>query len=281
MELLQLRYFFESAKNASFSKTARTFLVPTSAVSSSIRRLEQELGCKLFDRSCNRIMLNNNGRQLQQALGIALFEIDRAVDTLSAAHTDSREIKMLVRAMRSKVTDYIIEYKAKHPHIVFKTVFDFSETNFENYDIIIDEKTDKYSEYESFELCCMRLRMQVAKDSPLCNKKLSLKQLVNQPFISMDEQNNMHKLLIKACSRAGFRPNIVVQSNDIKCYEKWIAAGMGIGIAREHHAQNLEKTAFLNVTDFDEHYTVYAYYKKQENYGNMKHFVDFLKLKSE
>ena len=68
MELLQLRYFYESAKNENFSKTASMFLVPTTSVSAAIKRLETELGCKLFDRTANRIRLNSNGQLLQQAL---------------------------------------------------------------------------------------------------------------------------------------------------------------------------------------------------------------------
>ena len=43
MEILQLRYFFESAKNESFTKTAEKFMVPPSSVSASVRLLENSL----------------------------------------------------------------------------------------------------------------------------------------------------------------------------------------------------------------------------------------------
>lgn len=72
MEILQLRYFFLSAKNENFSTTAKIFNVPTTAVSSSVRRLEKELGCKLFDRTHNRISLNAKGRRFQQALCVCI-----------------------------------------------------------------------------------------------------------------------------------------------------------------------------------------------------------------
>ena len=48
MELLQLRYFYESAKNQSFSKTSEKYMVPLSSVSASIKRLEQEIKTDLF-----------------------------------------------------------------------------------------------------------------------------------------------------------------------------------------------------------------------------------------
>ena len=101
MELLQLRYFYESAKQESFAKTAEKYMVPTTSVSASVKRLESELGCKLFDRSANRITLNQHGKRLQQSLCAAFAEIDSAVDALSAPQNDTREIRMLVRAIRS------------------------------------------------------------------------------------------------------------------------------------------------------------------------------------
>ena len=95
MELLQLKYFYESAKSESFAKTAEKYMVPTSSVSASVKRLETELGAKLFDRSCNRITLNDNGKKFQQSLCTIFDELDRAVDKVSSAPEDEREIKCL------------------------------------------------------------------------------------------------------------------------------------------------------------------------------------------
>ncbi len=281
MEMLQLRYFFDSAKNESFAKTAKKYDVPSTSVSAAIKRLEDELGCKLFDRSCNRIMLNDNGKQFQKSLRIVFDELENVSHQLSGDSSDTREIKMLVRAMRSKITDCIIEYKEKNPHIVFKTVFDFGDIDFEDFDIIIEEKNDNMSSYESFELCSTKLKLRAAQNSPLCSRKLSLKQLANEAYVSMGEQNDMQKALTRACRRAGFTPNVVVQSNDILCFERCIKAGIGIGVTRAHDPYPAQGTAYLNVTDFDERYTVYGYYKKQAYYGNVKHFIDFLKTKAE
>ena len=79
MEILQLRYFYESAKNQNFTETAKKYLVPVSAVSSSIKRLEKELRCQLFDRDANRIRLNNNGKLLQQSLCAVFHELDDTI----------------------------------------------------------------------------------------------------------------------------------------------------------------------------------------------------------
>ena len=273
MELLQLRYFYESALGGSFAKTAEKYMVPTTSVSASIKRLEGELGCKLFDRTANRVTLNHNGRRLQKSLQVAFAELDSAVDALLAP-SDTREIRMLVRAIRSNITERIIDYNGKHPHVAFATSFDFNERDLEKYDIVIDRKCDDYPDREGFEICSMRLRFKAAAGHPLTRKKHTLAQLCDQKFISWGEQSNIHRILLEACRRAGFSPTIAVTTNDKACYDRLISAGVGIGIAREEASAD---GVYLNVTDFDEHYTVYAYYKKQAYYGNVKHFIDFLK----
>lgn len=281
MEILQLRYFFESAGNECFAKTAEKYMVPATSVSASVKRLEKELGCELFHRSSNRIMLNDNGRRLKQSLSVIFDELDGTVDALTSVSTDTREIRMLVRAMRGEITNHIIEYKSRHPHISFKTVFDFDETSFENYDIIIDEKSDKYPEYEQIDLYTTKVRLRVAAKSPLCGKKLTLKQLSNQPFVSIGENNGMNKILINACKKAGFTPNIVVQSNDIWCNRKFVEAGVGIGLGREYpRSRKSENVEYLDITDFNEKQTICSYCRKQSAYGNVEHFLKFLKSKT-
>lgn len=278
MELLQLRYFYESARTESFAKTAEKYMVPTTSVSASVKRLESELGCQLFDRTANRITLNPNGKRLQQSLCAAFAEIDSAVDALCTPDADTREIRMLVRAVRSNITERIITYNRKHPHIAFATSFDFNERDFEKYDIIIDQKCDAYPRMESFELCSMRLRFKAAAGHPLARKKHTLRELCNQKFISWGEQSNMHQILMDACRGAGFSPTIAVTTNDKACYDRLIAAGVGIGIAREDGGAT--DGTYLDISDFDERYTVYAYYKSHAYYGNVKHFIDFLKAEN-
>ena len=64
MEILQLRYFYETAMAESIAKTAQKYMVPASSVSASIKRLEQELGVELFVRTSNRISLSEKGKLL-------------------------------------------------------------------------------------------------------------------------------------------------------------------------------------------------------------------------
>ena len=275
MELLQLKYFFESAKNENIAKTAEKFMVPPSSVSASIKRLEKELGCSLFDRKSNRILLNENGRRLQKSLCVVFDELEQAALDLAVKETDDTEINILVRTMRAIITDEIIKFNKKFPSVRFKTSFDFSETDYDKYDIIIDEKNDNYIDFEWFELCSFNIGIKAPADSPLANRPLRLNQLSGQYFISMGEDARLYRMLIKACNKAGFTPNIIVQTNDASCYYKCVDAGMGLSLARRFN--NDSKATFLQVVDFDERQTAYVYYKKHSGRKNVENFVSFLK----
>lgn len=281
MEILQLRYFFESAKTESFAETAKKFMVPTTSVSASIKRLEQEIGCKLFDRSANRVMLNENGKRLQKTLWLVFSELDSTIGDLAAHSGDNREIRLLVRGMRRKVTDLIVAFNQRQPHVAFSTVFDFQDADLSDYDIIIDEKSTAYPEYKEIPLYTTGLRLKCAVGHPLCGRKLTLRQLSNQKYISMGEDSNMHKILTRACKRAGFVPDVAIVCNDIECYEKLIASGMGIGVGREEsNPANDAPVEYLDVEDFRERYSVCVYYKEAAYYGNVRSFIDFLKTEN-
>ena len=280
MEFLQLKYFYESAKNQSFAKTAEKYMVPTTSVSASVKRLEKELGCPLFDRYANKIKLNREGERFLKSIDVIFYELNKAVIDVSGEYADTREIKMLVRALREDITDYIIEFRKKHPQIAFKITLDFKENNYEDFDIIIDEKCNIHHDCEEFVLSKMRLRLMTNAESVLANKKLFMKDLAKENFVSWGEKSNMHRILDSACQRAGFKPNIAVMSNDTKCHRKFIESGLGIGLARDG-ARDSENMCALFVEDFNEIYTVCTYYRKKSAYGNVKLFLDFLKIKSE
>ncbi len=278
MEVLQLRYFYETAKTGSFTKTAEKFNVPATSVSASVKRLEKELECPLFHRTCNRILLNEKGKRLLQSLNVVFDELEQAIKDLSPATPDLRDIKILVRTGRTTITQTIIAYKEKHPEVSFRTIFDFSETNFDNYDIIIDDNGNVYPHHESFPLYETVLCIRAAADSPLRGQRLTLSQLKDQPFISTGIQNSLHPILMEHCKRAGFVPNIVIECNDINCYLQYIIAGVCIGPARifpDNVSNN--KICTLDVADFNEKRIVDCYYKKESDYGNVRDFLNFIK----
>ena len=79
MELSQLRYFIAVAKLGNMSKAAETLFVSQPNLSTSISRLEEEVGVPLFERRRGKIALNQNGELLLKSVEQAVSLLDAGV----------------------------------------------------------------------------------------------------------------------------------------------------------------------------------------------------------
>ena len=78
MELLQLKYFKMAAEIGKISEAAQALFISAPALSTSISRLEKELGMPLFDRTNNRIRLNRQGQILLRYVNQIFEDVDCA-----------------------------------------------------------------------------------------------------------------------------------------------------------------------------------------------------------
>ncbi len=76
-DLRQIRAFVAVAEEGSFTLAAKRTFVTQSAVSHSLRILEEQLGCKLLDRSGKRVVTTAEGDLLLVRCRGVLYEIDQ------------------------------------------------------------------------------------------------------------------------------------------------------------------------------------------------------------
>ncbi|MFB9904032.1 LysR family transcriptional regulator [Allokutzneria oryzae] len=77
VELRQLRYFVEVADAGGFGRAAERLHIVQPAVSQQVRRLERELGVRLFDRSTRHVSLTSAGELLLPDARAALAAADK------------------------------------------------------------------------------------------------------------------------------------------------------------------------------------------------------------
>lgn len=280
MELLQLRYFYESAKNENFAKTAEKYMVPASSISASIKRLEEELGCKLFDRRSNRITLNENGKLFQNSLGAIFDELDRTVAKLTAQKPLKTEIRILILAMQKYICDLMFEYRRMYPNVHFVAMFDINNSETFDYDIIIDKDDSKYTEYKRRELGSYQICFNAVREHPLVGKELMMRDLRNESFITLESELGMNSILFDCCKNAGFYPNIVLQTNDRQCFQESAEAGLGLGLwLKSEQDPPPRDLVDLNVKDLQLRSAVYLYYKHACTDEQIVDFIEFILTK--
>ena len=280
MEFLQLRYFYESAKNNSFALTAKKHMVPTSSVSASVKRLENELGINLFDRSSNRIALNEKGYVFFEMVEEIFKKLDETVAAITENSNPNSTIRILIKARRKWIAELIIEYKKLFPHVNFRISHDAMSAGFEEFDVIIDEKTNQYKEKSSFLLIVEQICVKARKNSPLANKILTFKDLKDQPFLISQRGSRMWQLLDKTAARNGFVPQIAIESNDRMCIIRYLESGMGLflGSKRALLDKSESNLTALNIVDFNETQSIYVYHTPIEKCDvSLSSFLAFLK----
>ena len=231
MELLQLKYFCDAARCENFSKTARKFLVPTSNISQSVKRLERELSCELFDHRKNKIVLNANGRRLYESASRALLLLEDAADELKNKGEElSGDIGLICMSNRRIVTAAVERFVKENPRINFTIRHNAGESDF---DILISDLCPvEYDERHLLvdEAICVAL----SSSHPLASREeISLEELKNERFISMTEGSSIRRITVDTCTKAGFTPSTVVQTDDPFYVRKYVEMGMGIALVPE------------------------------------------------
>lgn len=244
--------------------------------------MEKELGVTLFERSSNRIKLNDKGYLLAETLREIFEKFENTLSRVTEKSPQTREIRLLIKARRKWITDLIVEYKQSHPDVQFRIYNDIHMDDVNNFDIIVDEQSDAYEDLERFLLSAEEICVKASKKSPLVGQTLSFRQLRGQMFVMPRKAIGIRKLLMSTGKKYGFVPNITIECNDSYCLARYVTEDMGLTLGSRHALENsLEKDIVpLNITDFNEIQLVCVYHQKiSENNATLKDFCDFLYAK--
>ncbi|MBI3547995.1 MAG: LysR family transcriptional regulator [Elusimicrobia bacterium] len=122
MDLYQLRYFLEVARELNFTRAAENLHISPPAVSRSVQLLERSIGKKLFARTKRRVALTSDGEFLKARAERVFDEVERARLELSGQRVTGPS--MLRIGTREMITHYLLprpllEFKNKWPSVRF------------------------------------------------------------------------------------------------------------------------------------------------------------------
>lgn len=278
MEMLQLRYFYDSARTESFSKTAKKYMVPVSSVSASIKRLEKELDTELFTRMGNRVLLNEKGKQFLSVVSNTLSHLDMGVSALSANLSGEETISILCLCTRKTIVRQILKFNRLYPSVFFDVQLEDEPENYEKYDIIISDPKKEFAEYESFPWCRYAVRVEALDTDPLCKESITLRDLKDRLFVISNVYGGAFELFSQACEKKGFTPKVFLKCNDYTCWNLAVLSGTCLGLNFGNlTGTNSPNTQYLAISDFNEYFVGNVYYKGEVYNGTVRRFIDFLK----
>ena len=131
-EFAELAAFVAVSDDRSFRKASRRLGVSPSALSRTIRTLEDRLGVRLFNRTTRSVAPTEAGEALVDRLRPVLAELDNAVQAAGARHGQPRGLLRLNLpriAARLVLTPLLAEFSAAYPDVRLDLVIDDTLTD--------------------------------------------------------------------------------------------------------------------------------------------------------
>jgi LysR family hydrogen peroxide-inducible transcriptional activator len=243
MELHQLRYFVAVAETGSFTRAAEREGVTQPTLSEQIIRLESAkhgIGQRLFDRLGRKVVLTDAGQVLlshAQAILAAVSEAERAVrDSGEGGRLRIGAIPTVAPFLLPRV---ISRFRKQHPKVQLQLKEDLTERLLA--DILAGE----------LDLALMALpirdeRLHVEKlfSEPLvmalppkhrlvAKTEVKLGDVVDEPFILLDDVHCFGDQVLSLCHRGGLEPRVVCRGEQIVTLLAMVAAGQGVSVVPE------------------------------------------------
>ena len=251
-------YIYEVNKEKSFSKAAKKLYISQPSLSTSIKRIEQKIGCPIFDRGSHPIELTDCGRKYLQAAE-EIMEIER---NFTQYLSDLQQLKTGTLSVGGSnlYSSYVLpplitKYTKAYPQITIHLLEDNSaqlrnQLLAGDVDIIIDNISYDDTIFEKYSYKPEHLILAVPKHLSV-NDKLQKYQLPSdsmmsgdflkdsyspvpmesfsqESFIMLKQENDTYTKGMELCRLAGFAPRILMQLDQQVTAYNITCSGMGI-----------------------------------------------------
>ena len=236
MEITQLKYFYALAQNQHVTRTAEQLNIAQPSLTQSIRRLEKELNVKLFKTNGRNIVLTECGKYLQRKIEPLLKTLNEIPEEIQTLTGDRKKmLKINVLAASTLITDTIIRYQKEYPEVRFQIV-----QNVETEDADITIFTREFFQQplvskDSFYIFSEEIFLAVPKTSEYAQREtITLNEMAGKSFISLAGTKGLRSICDRFCLHAGFKPNVVFESDNASAVKNLIGASIGVGFWPEH-----------------------------------------------
>jgi LysR family hydrogen peroxide-inducible transcriptional activator len=239
MELLQLKCFVAIADTRSFTEAAKRLHVSQPALSYQIKRLENEIHARLFERTSRRVSLTSDG---QAFLSLAQEVLSRADEALQMMEerlgVETGEVTFgTLPSVGAHVVPHILQTFRRNFPGVRVTLREAATVALERavldgeLDFAIVQVPKAVNALEITSLLSEELLLLVPMGHPLADRaSVSLEELADEDFIGLGGSFQLTQQVVEACRRVGFDPRISYETGALESVRSFVRHELGIGI---------------------------------------------------
>jgi DNA-binding transcriptional LysR family regulator len=241
LELRHLKYFLVVAEELHFRKAAERLFISQPGLSRQIKQLEENLGISLFERDNRNVTLTKAGVYLQKELNINLKLLEAVLNNaklLNDGIDGNLNFGYVGSAMQNIIPDLLVEIRNKYPKIHFNLKEMDNQKQLENLltheiDIGFVRLERVPPELEIHPILEDTFSLVLPKDHPINIQNFKeLAQLKNEPFILFDQSYspNYHQKIMQIFDYCGFSPQVSHKTVHASSIYKLVENNFGISI---------------------------------------------------
>ncbi len=259
----QLRSFVAVAKLRSFTQAASALHISQPTLTVQIKRLEETLGLRLFDRNPRSVDLTRIGQQLLPALERALQDLDSVLLNVQDIASERRgvvRIAALPSFAAGVLPDVIKQFREDYPGVTFvlKDVIArdvLTLVRSEDVDLGLTAGDTKFPDVSNLFAARDEMVVVYPKNHAIANAaKVTAATLAEHPLILMYQGTSVRAVTDAAFRKAGTAPNPASEATYMMTAIGMVKAGIGLAIlpisAREIAAERTLRSRKINDMNF-------------------------------
>jgi LysR family transcriptional activator of glutamate synthase operon len=243
LELRQLQYFVKVARKQHVTQAAEELHVAQSAVSRQIHQLEEELGVPLFVQKGRNLQLTSVGKLFLERMEGILADLERAVSEVKEfLDPEAGEIRIgFPHSLGIYLLPTVIaSFRETHPKVKFRLrqgtynslIRDVMKGEIDL--TFISPFPEKHEHVSGKLLLNEELYAILPQGHELAvNQTIRLEQLKDESFVMFSEEYSLRSIVLEACAKAGFAPQIGFEGEETDTIRGLVAAGMGVSLLPE------------------------------------------------
>jgi DNA-binding transcriptional LysR family regulator len=239
LDARQLNAFVTLVETGSFTETARRLSLTQSAVSHSMRALEEETGCRLLDKAGNSIVPTEAGEALLHHARLGLREFARGREAVEQFKTwGARRLRVGAPAsINQRFLPFIlVDLRRQHPRLMLtvKTIAPALEPErilHGELDFVLCEAPPANPNLDFTPLFQSPLQIIVPSAHRwLAGQPIPPDELCREPFLLPERQSSSRGLIERHCAREKISLNVVAEAQDFETLKELVKAGYGVGL---------------------------------------------------
>ena len=244
MELYQLEYFLEVARQRNFTRAAARLHLAQAALSEQIRKLENELETPLFQRGRRQSTLTVAGETLREHAESLLDRVAaarRAIEAVVGLRGGRLVIGAIPSVSAGLLPAAVRAFRRRHPEVELFIVEGTSEFVAESVEsgrveIGIIQHPLPAGPLDGRLLFSEPFVVLAAANHPVARRRrVELGSLAKEAFVFF--KGRARDSALAACRAAGFEPRLACESGELETVRALVAAGLGLALLPELAAQ--------------------------------------------